>query len=237
MWLIALLTFIVSLVLVPLYVVYKMSGYSKVSKHSFLVVHISLFLDESSWLLRRVFRSYLWLYHEYCIYSKLESMKGYGKILANLYIPQWMTVTDTEIDILFIHESGIYCIEAKDFAGYISWGEYDTLWSQKFGRRLRYTFPNPLRQNCGHIKSLEKLIPFPIESLVVFSWRSKISTYLSEGKVIQRHQMKKYFWEKKEIIFSKWQIDQIYETLVPYSHSSKEQESKHIQEIHEHYAH
>jgi hypothetical protein len=47
------------LVVAPLYIIYKMSGYSKVSKYSFFTVHLSIFIDERSWLLRRIFRRYL----------------------------------------------------------------------------------------------------------------------------------------------------------------------------------
>jgi hypothetical protein len=174
------------------------------------------------------------LYHEYRIYANLEKIRWYKKILANLYIPQWETISDTEIDILFIHESGIYAIEAKDMAGMITWYSDDSHWCQKFGRRISYSFPSPIRQNYGHIKSLERIIPgYQIDSLVVFSWRSYIKVI--DPRVKKLYELRKYIAKQDTKKLTPDEIDSIYEKLEPFTHATREQEDFHIREIRERY--
>lgn len=221
-------------VITLLYVRYRLSGYSKISKHSFFLVHTGLFLDDGSKLIRYIFQKYLWLYLEYSIYNTLSGIPGYGKIFINLYLPQWKNVTDTEIDILFVHESGIFCTEAKDYSGYILGRENDQNWMQMFGKRNKYPFHNPIHQNYSHTKSLENIIPEykkKIIPIVVFSNKSKLNIDCPNNTVIQSREVKKWFKNRWEKILSKDEIDKIALILEKYSTITPEQESEHQKEV------
>lgn len=70
-------------------------------------------------------------YGEYLTYKKLEQIKGMHKILTNVYLPTRNGNT-TEIDLIYIHESGIYVLESKNYGGWIFGNEYDKSWTQVF---------------------------------------------------------------------------------------------------------
>ena len=53
---------------------------------------------------------------EYLLWKQLQQVPGYGKCLCNCYIPK-PNGDMTEIDLLFLHESGIYVFESKILGG------------------------------------------------------------------------------------------------------------------------
>lgn len=74
----------------------------------------------------------------------------------------------TQIDHLALTSSAILVIETKHYSGLILGRQHEPQWTQMLGRR-RYAFQNPLRQNHGHIKTVQALIPhLPVEGRVVF---------------------------------------------------------------------
>jgi hypothetical protein len=74
----------------------------------------------------------------------------------------------TQIDHLALTSSAILVIETKHYSGLILGRQHEPQWTQMLGRR-RYAFQNPLRQNHGHIKAVQALIPhLPVEGHVVF---------------------------------------------------------------------
>ncbi len=219
-----------------LYLYWNNSNYKSISNYGFFVVHTSIFYESIPKFLHSYLKEFLWLYGEYAIYRTLEKIPGDKKILINLYLPQWETLTDTEIDIIFIHNTGIYIIESKDFGGWIYGNSNDTHWTQCFSRYRKYPFYNPLFQNYSHKKSLEKIIPEHMEkikSIVVFSNRStlkKISCSNTEI-VIQRKNLSKEIMQNSQKILSISDMENIAQKLKKYSVHSKFQEQIHIQEI------
>ncbi len=74
----------------------------------------------------------------------------------------------TQIDHLVLTASAILVIETKHYSGLILGRAHEPQWTQVLGRR-RYGFQNPLRQNHGHIKAVQALIPhLRVEGRVVF---------------------------------------------------------------------
>lgn len=221
-------------VITLLYIRYKMSDYSKVSKHSFFLVHTWLFLNDWSKLIRYIFQRYLWLYHEYSVYNILSGVSGYWKILINLYLPQWKNVTDTEVDLLFIHESGIFCVEAKDYSGYILWKETDQNWMQMFWKRNKFPFHNPIYQNYSHRKSLENIIPDYAEKIIpiiVFSNKSKLNINCPHNIVLQSAEVKKWFKNRQDTLLTTDEIEKITLILEKYRTINPEKEYRHDREV------
>lgn len=82
-----------------------------------------------------------------------------------------------QIDTIVISEYAIFVIEVKNYAGLIIGNEYDQKWVQYLGKR-KYYFNNPIHQNYGHIKTLEKLLNLTEKdfvSIICFSNRSKLN--------------------------------------------------------------
>ena len=62
-----------------------------------------------------------------------------------------------QIDHIVISQYGIFVIETKQYNGYISGNEYDKQWIQN----KKYHIHNPIHQNYGHVKCLEKVLNLP----------------------------------------------------------------------------
>jgi hypothetical protein len=81
----------------------------------------------------------------------------------------------TQIDNVLFTNRRVYCIESKNYSGWIYGSEMGKSWTQTFnfyGKITRTSFYNPLIQNYGHIKYLSKFLDFPLKyfvNVVVFS--------------------------------------------------------------------
>ena len=95
-------------------------------------------------------------------------------LLRNLYVPA--RAGYTEVDALLLHQSGIYVLESKNHSGEIS-GDFESeRWNQHLNANTEHTFHNPVRQNIGHILSLQRFLKIRREqahfiSIIVFSDR------------------------------------------------------------------
>lgn len=107
---------------------------------------------------------------EYCVFKELFlNVKGNVKFLMNLRIPTENGRT-TEIDLLMIHETGIYVFEVKHYKGTIYGKEDDAVWTQFFRTTKNHTFTNPILQNEYHMRALTTIFPsVPLYSVIVFS--------------------------------------------------------------------
>jgi len=109
-------------------------------------------------------------YGEYLVFCHLyQHIAGNGKILMNLQIPT-ANGKSTEVDLVLIHETGIYVFEIKHYKGTIYGKDTDSAWTQYFRTTQNHSFQNPFIQNAYHIDALRKLFPqLPIYSCVVFT--------------------------------------------------------------------
>ncbi len=109
-------------------------------------------------------------YGEYLVFKELyPKLTGCCKILMNVQVPTGDGRT-TEIDLLLIHETGLYVFEMKHYKGTIYGKTSDQKWTQYFRTSPNSHFYNPVLQNHYHIKALQKMFPnTPIHSLIVFT--------------------------------------------------------------------
>ena len=101
-----------------------------------------------------------------------DNVSGDLVVLKNVYVPTGNKTT--EIDMLMIHEKGIYVIESKNYSGWI-FGDYNQLnWTQSFPNGEKHKFYNPIKQNRTHIKALAEYLGKSVSefmSYIVFSER------------------------------------------------------------------
>lgn len=83
------------------------------------------------------------LYGEYCTYKYLKPLTGYKRFLFNCYLPK-SNAEKTEVDVILIHESGIYVLESKNYSGWIFGTETKPYWTQTLpgerGRSKKHDF-------------------------------------------------------------------------------------------------
>ncbi len=113
---------------------------------------------------------------EFYVFKQLYKLAGCHKFLFNVILP-----TDkgtTEIDVLFLHETGIYVYECKSYSGKIYGNEKYKMWNQYLDGK-KNQFYSPILQNQGHIKNLKKILSEKesenIFSFIAFSGRAEIN--------------------------------------------------------------
>jgi restriction system protein len=85
----------------------------------------------------------------------------------------------TEIDAVFVGNTGIFVIEAKEYNAWIFGAEGDERWTARYIDGSTHQFQNPLRQNFRHVMALVARLRLPkdrFHSLVVFSGDCELKT-------------------------------------------------------------
>lgn len=163
-------------------------------------------------------------YGEYLVFCELyKSITGNGKILMNLNVPTVNSKT-TEIDLILIHETGLYVFEIKHYKGTIYGKDTDAMWTQYFRTVRNNTFKNPIEQNQYHIQALKSMFPeVPIHSCIVFTnydcdirvKNSNEEIDICELRNINRSLEQRFSKGKNQ--FSINEIDSIFEKLSAFS--------------------
>ncbi|VYT71099.1 NERD domain-containing protein [Clostridium tertium] len=160
----------------------------------------------------------------------LSKLSGY-KLLSDIMIRK--EDGTSQIDHILIGKKGIFVIETKDYSGTIRGEEYSKYWTQTINKRKNH-FYNPIRQNYGHVKSVENLIKEKdiYISLIVFTNRSKLKGLNTDTPVIQVKKLKKFIRKyKSDIKLSNDQIEYIYKCLKKGNVQSPRARRKHVKRI------
>lgn len=98
-----------------------------------------------------------------------------------------------QIDHIEIRENGIFCIETKNYKGWIFGDDKRDKWTQTLYNGEKHQFINPLKQNKSHIYHLSKAIDnkkYHINSLIVMARNN--AKRISLPNVINLNQLKDY---------------------------------------------
>jgi restriction system protein len=109
-------------------------------------------------------------------------------LLNNVTLPT--DTGTTQIDHVLVADTGIFVIETKYFSGWIYGGPNQSHWTQVI-YKVKNKFQNPIRQNYGHLKTIQSLFTLPDDnfvSLVVFSGNAEFKSDLGPN-VIQLNQL------------------------------------------------
>lgn len=169
-------------------------------------------------------------------YQVLENLTGFGRLLTNVYIPKGDGTT--EIDIIYIHRTGIYVIESKNYSGTIYGKVADNKWTQVLENNKKNSFYNPIMQNETHMKYLKELLsdlsPDYFESVVVFSKRCILKVESGDVRVVNRdflgQVMNKYIKQRGPRI-EIMEIERLYQFLLPYTKVDEAVKEEHIKNI------
>ena len=165
-------------------------------------------------------------------------LNGYHKELCNVYVPYKNSTS--EIDIIVIHEKGIFVIESKNYSGWIFGSERQRNWTQMLNKKSKQSFYNPILQNKTHIKALSEYLKIEenlMKSFIVFSERcelKKVPDNTEDYTIIKRdkliHVIKKET-EQKKVLFTQDKIEDIYNKLFVLTNASELTKKQHIEDI------
>jgi len=175
---------------------------------------------------------------ERLLYRELCNLYGCKKIVSNCYIPKG-NGDFTEIDLILLHDSGVYVFESKDYSGWIFGDEKNQYWTQTFRGGRKERFYNPIRQNNMHIKYLQRFLPsLPreyIQSVIVFGERcelKKIDITTNQHAVIKRNQVLRFICcNAKKQVLSPETIDALYQRLLAQTQLSVQEKQAHARRV------
>lgn len=170
-----------------------------------------------------------------------------GRFLSELNPENYILIDDvmlkndsdigtTQIDHIVVSNFGIFCVETKAYAGWIFGKASDKYWTQSVNYN-KYRFFNPLRQNYGHVKTLEKLlvsigISAPIYSFVAFPDAEELKITGTDvvgyaGEIIDKIK------EHTEIKLSNEDVEKIINIIDQANITDKNVRKEHVRKINE----
>lgn len=162
------------------------------------------------------------------------------KILRNVYVP--VSEGYSEIDVLLLHETGVYVFESKNVSGSVYGDENHPQWQRFKSNSEKDFFPNPIMQNEGHINALCDFLQldkfqFRVFSIIVFGLKSKLkavpenTSFMSIYEVynLETDLVKKMMSEK--VLYNAETIDLWCKKLLPCTLLTEEQKKAHREKV------
>ena len=164
----------------------------------------------------------------------------YYKILRNVYVP--VLGGYSEIDVLLLHETGVYVFESKNVVGSIYGDENHPQWQRYKSKNEKDFIPNPVMQNDGHIKALCEFLQlnkyqFRVFSIIVFGVKAKLKAVPENTSLmaiygvynLETDLVKKMMAEK--VFYNAETIDSWCRKLLPYTQLSDDEKKAHNEKV------
>ena len=162
------------------------------------------------------------------------------KLLRNVYIP--VLGGYTEIDVLLLHESGIYVFEGKNLLGSVYGDENHHQWQRYKPNGEMDRIPNPIMQNDNHIEALcnflkQNKYQFRAFSIIVFGEKANLKYIPDNKSLMSIHEIgnlktdliNKIKSEKN--FYSAETINEWGKKLYPYTQLSEEEKHAHVERL------
>ncbi|MBQ7780715.1 MAG: NERD domain-containing protein [Lachnospiraceae bacterium] len=167
-----------------------------------------------------------------------DNLEGELVVLKNVYVP--MQGKFTEVDLLMIHEKGIFVFESKNYSGWIFGSAEQLNWTQSLQNGKKNSFYNPIRQNRTHIKALSEYMGKPMSdfiSYIVFSERCtlrKVPEDTVDVIIVRRPDMLKKLRLMLNSMLPKYTHNEIQfmaNRLIALSHRDINEKQQHIENV------
>lgn len=173
----------------------------------------------------------------------LHRVRGYKRVLHHVYVSKTDGSGTSEIDLVMIHEKGIFVIENKNYKGFIYGAEEDLYWTQVYGKRVKRSFYNPVRQNQSHVRHLKRLLdshiqnPAPYLSVITFNNGGKLkrirvnadTAVVTSSRKVRKCIRKRLRWQPR--VLNKKQVDEIYYFLQNEAGNTRKARKKFMKQI------
>lgn len=98
----------------------------------------------------------------------------------------------SQVDHVVVSVYGIFVIEVKNYAGWITGTENSGQWTQTIYKKKSH-FMNPVHQNYGHVKAIRTILhdpTIPIYPIVTFAGDAKLKVSVQNAKVVKYGSLK-----------------------------------------------
>lgn len=136
-------------------------------------------------------------YGEYLTEYALEHGNlGEVAVFSNVIVPRISGPTSTsEIDVIMLHEKGVFVIESKNYSGWIFGSAEQRNWTVTLNSKTKNQFYNPIKQNRAHVNALSDFLGLETEafrSYIVFSERCELKKVPADTRdyvICRRHHL------------------------------------------------
>lgn len=162
------------------------------------------------------------------------------KILRNVYVP--VQNGFSEIDVLLLHETGVYVFESKNVSGSIYGDKKHPQWQRYKKNGEQDYIPNPVIQNEGHINALRNFLQlnkyqFRVFSIIVFGIKATLKSVpenTSLMSIFEIHNLETDLVKKmaaEKTFYSAEAIDSWFRKLLPCIQLTDEQKKTHREKV------
>lgn len=141
----------------------------------------------------------------------------------------------SQIDHLVVSPYGVFVIETKNYKGWIFGSANSDKWTQNIWGH-KYQLANPIRQNNGHIKSLQSVLPQfcsnQYVSIIVFSHKAKLKVKLDDNyNIIHTWSLIHRIHNYQDEVLTSDQQKEYMSSLQRFLDSTKEEKKSHISSV------
>ena len=140
----------------------------------------------------------------------------------------------TQVDHIVISRFGVFVIETKNMAGWIFGDPVSTNWTQVIFEK-KSTFPNPLRQNYGHLKAVQSALGIEVwetYGIVAFVGSAEPKTPMPESVVWDVVELARHIRSHRSVLFTAPQvadlIDRLSSAQIASSGKARRQHIRHV---------
>lgn len=166
--------------------------------------------------------------------SEAVKLRGYKRVLTNLYIPTKNGTT--EIDLAIISKKGIFILECKNMSGELYGDDENHTWFH-LSHNNSFSFYNPIFQNRIHINAVKNVLKMDdssyFRSIIVlnnYCGIKNLKLKQDSYRVIRLRELKRTYRKYKKI-FSKEDAEYVYRQLKQYAHANKRTKRNHIRQV------
>lgn len=167
-----------------------------------------------------------------------HNLDGKFSVFRNVYVPCGNKTS--EVDLIMVHEKGIFVFESKNYSGWIFGSEDQLQWTQSLNGGQKNHFYNPIRQNRTHINALSQYLELPPEafySYIVFSERCELKQVppsTASCIIVRRPKMLRYLRDTLKtnpIVYTPEDMQTICTKLSSLTNVSEAEKQQHIEDI------
>lgn len=176
---------------------------------------------------------------EYLLSREVERALPGARMSFNAYVPKEQGGY-SEIDVVAVTERSVYVLESKEYSSCWIFGrEQDKTWTQTFKGGAKAHFYNPVRQNLGHARSLERALQLDgqlIVPIVVFSDKAVFKSVQASGSVpvIHRSELAGKLGQleaSRPARLTEAEVTCLHERIEAFAHPSDELREEHISDV------
>lgn len=164
-------------------------------------------------------------------------------LLRNLYVPKRYSDTYTEVDLVMIHDTGVYVFECKNYSGRVYGYANAQNWRVYYSNGDNHCLLNPILQNHSHITALSRFLNIDesyFKSWIVFNNKSgsKLPDSCPEYVICDCNELNallSYVLPRSKLLLSSDEKNRIYQQLTRCTQVSYKERLQHISRIHSKY--